>query len=229
MRTKRLHSWPRLRGNAGFTLVEVLAALLLFSLLASALFGIVRVDANAWTQVTSHADESDHRLHVQDLIRHLIADAYPLFLSADPANRRIDFVGRKDAMGFLTSVPMALGHGGRSRVLLAIEPRHDRVDLVFESDPELASENGGAEAARKPLLSGASAIAFSYFGRMLSERETRWHEDWIVQTELPQLVRVETRFPESEGGNWPDLIVSPRTTADVGCVVDRLTMRCQGR
>jgi general secretion pathway protein J len=229
MRSRRKARPAGWRSNAGFTLVEVLVALLLFSLLSLALFGTVRVDASAWVRATSHADDSDRRIHAQDLLRHLIENAYPLYLSSDPASRRIDFTGSKNGLNFLSSAPMALANGGRSRVVLAIEPENDRLDLMLESNPELAVKNGQAEAARRPLVSGASAVAFSYFGRTLSGRTAEWHDDWNAQTELPRLVRVEVRFPASDGDSWPDLIVAPRIVADVGCVLDRLTTRCQGR
>jgi general secretion pathway protein J len=228
MRPKR-KCRARRRSRAGFTLVEVLVALLLFSLLSLALFASVRVDATAWVRATAHADESDHRLHAEDLLRHLITNAYPLFLSGDPTSRHVDFAGSKTSLNFLSSPPMALGTGGRSRIVLAVEQQHDRVDLMLESNPELAVENPQAGAVRRPLLSGASAVAFSYFGRTPSDRSAGWRDDWTAQPELPRLIRVEVRFPADDGRDWPDLIVAPRIRADVGCVLDRLTMRCQGR
>jgi general secretion pathway protein J len=229
MRPKRKRPRVRWRSSAGFTLVELLIALLLFSLLSLALFGSIRAGAAAWSRATSHADESDHGLHAQDLLRYLIENAYPLFLSDNAKSGHVDFAGSESSLSFLSIAPMALGNGGRSRINLAVERHGDRVDLLLESTPELAIVNNEVEKARKPLVTGASALAFSYFGKTPADRSLVWHNDWANRAELPRLVRIEAHFQANDGRDWRDLIVAPRIVADVGCVLDQMTTRCQGR
>src|SRR5580693_8593167 len=98
MTRKHQSALARRRKSAGFTLVELLVALALFSLLTLALFGSVRFGTAAWARVTSHAEENDASIHAQDLLRHLIEDAYPLFLSDDPTQRHIDFNGSRRSL-----------------------------------------------------------------------------------------------------------------------------------
>jgi general secretion pathway protein J len=221
--------WGRWRHSAGFTLIELLIALALFSLLSLALLGSVRVGTTAWARVTSNAEENDTSLHAQDLLRHLIEDAYPLFLSDDPTRRHVDFDGDKRSLTFLTSAPMALRRGGRSRVALSVERHEDRVDLMLVSNPELAIGNNVAASARKPLLSGASAVEFSYLGKLPSGNTAEWRDRWTSGPELPRLIRVHVQFSTNDGRDWPDLVVAPRIAADVGCVLDLLTTQCVGR
>jgi prepilin-type N-terminal cleavage/methylation domain-containing protein len=216
----------RWRSRAGFTLVELLIALVLFGFLSLALFGSVRANTNAWIRATAHADESDHNLHAQDLLRYLIENAYPFFLPGDVGNRHIDFTGSDKRLSFLSAAPIALGNGGRSRINLEVEPRDRDVDLMLDSRPELSTGAEPAKEARKPLLNGASSIAFSYFGKLPADRVAQWHDDWTAQAELPRLVRIAVRVGP---GDWPDLVAAPRITADVGCVPNSFTMRCEGR
>jgi prepilin-type N-terminal cleavage/methylation domain-containing protein len=217
------------RSSAGFTLVEFLVALFLFSLLSVALFGSVRVGAATWTRATSHADESGHSLQAGDLLRYLIGNAYPLFVTDNPRSGHVDFVGGESSMSFLSAAPMALGKGGRSRINLQVERRGERADLLLESRPELVIAKDTEEKARKPILSGASAVTFSYFGTTQPSRPPAWQNDWSHQTELPRLVRIQVRFQGHERRDWSDLTIAPRIAADVGCVLDQLTMRCEGR
>jgi general secretion pathway protein J len=46
---------------------------------------------------------------------------------------------------------------------------------------------------------------------------------------MPQLLRIQVRFTEGDSRTWPDLVIAPRITADVGCVYDQLTQQCRGR
>ena len=229
MMPKRKRPRVRWRSSAGFTLLEFLIALLLFSLLSVALFGSIRAGTAAWSRATSLADESDHGLHAQDLLRYLIENAYPLYLSDNAKSGHIDFAGSERSLSFLSVAPMALGNGGRSRVNLAVEWHDDRIDLLLESKPELAIVNDEVEKARKPLLTGASAVTFSYFGKTPADRSAAWHNDWANRAELPRLIRIEAHFQANDGPNWPDLIVAPRIVADVRCVLDQITTRCEGR
>jgi general secretion pathway protein J len=229
MRPKRRRLRARWRNSAGFTLVEFLIALLLFSLLSVALFGSVRAGTVAWSRATFHADDSDHGLHAQDMLRHLIENAYPLYLSDNAKSGHVDFAGSDSSLRFLSVAPMTLGNGGRSRINLAVERHDDRVDLSLESRPELAIVNDEMEKARKPLLTGASTVTFSYFGKTPADRLAVWHNEWASWTELPRLIRIEVHFQGNEGRDWPDLIIAPRIVADVRCVLDQITTRCQGR
>jgi general secretion pathway protein J len=229
MRPKRKRPRVRWRSSAGFTLVELLIALLLFSLLSVALFGSVRAGTAAWSRATSRADESDHSLHAQDLLRHLIENAYPLYLLDNANSGHVDFAGSASSLSFLSVAPMALGNGGRSRINLAVERHGDGVDLLIESKPELAIVNDEAEKARKPLLTGASAVAFSYFGKTPADRSAVWRNDWANRAVLPRLIRVEAHFQANDMRDWPDFIVAPRIMADVRCVLDQFTTRCKGR
>jgi len=228
MRMRRKKSRPGWRSGAGFTLVEVLVALVLFGFLSVALFGSVRVGAAAWIRATAHADESDQSIHAQDLLRYLIENAYPFYVSGDQGSRYVVFDGNETSLSFLSVTPLALGHGGRSRVDVLVSPQGDRVDLMLESKPELSTIRQ-TEKTRQPLLSGASLVTFSYFGQQPSEHTAQWHHDWTAQAELPRLVRITVRFSAADGRDWPDLVVAPRIAADVGCVLDRFTTRCEGR
>src|ERR1700722_4226038 len=148
MKPKRRRLRTRWRSSAGFTLLELLIALLLFSLLSVALFGSIRAGTAAWSRATSRADESDHGLHAQDLLRYLIENAYPLYLSDNAKSGHVDFAGSLSSLSFLSVAPMALGIGGRSRVNLAVERHGDRVDLLLETESKLAIGNDEAEKAR---------------------------------------------------------------------------------
>jgi general secretion pathway protein J len=214
--------------EAGFSLVEVLVALVLLSLLSMALFSSVRFGVTAWQRGGERSDQIHTSILVQDLLRRLIGQAYPLMLADGAGAGRVDFAGTATSLDFLAPVPVALASGGRARFKLAIERRGEGSDLVLMSRPELAATDA-AELSRKTLLARIETADFAYFGAAQSQSVAQWHENWNGELGLPGLVRVRVHFARSDPRLWPDLTIAPRITADVSCEYDPLTKLCRGR
>jgi general secretion pathway protein J len=216
-------------GEAGFTLVELLVALALFSLLCSLLFGNVRFGMKAWQYGAVHAEQVDHILIVQNLLRRILEEAYPLFVANDPTHPHVDFDGNEKSLGFFSAAPIAAGAAGRYRFVVAVDRRDAQTNLVMTSRPELADAQDPSLVRRTALVTDVEQVEFSYFGVVPPDRAALWHSVWADQSTMPQLVRIRARFHPGDPRLWPDLLVSPRITADVGCVYDALSKRCRGR
>jgi general secretion pathway protein J len=218
------------QGKGGFTLVELLVALALLGFIGAALFGSLRYGITAWGRGVVHANKIESLTFAQNLLRRFIADSYPLFLTGDPTRKHVDFDGSTRSMTFLAPVPIALGSGGRARITLsASSGAGGRTDLVMASTPELGNVQNASVTLAQVLISGATMVEFSYFGRSRSEQNPQWHATWDGEPALPNLVRLRLGFPAGDVRTWPELIVAPRITADVGCIYDALTRQCRGR
>ena len=215
-------------GEAGFTLVELLVGLALFSLLATLLFDNVRFGVKAWQLGSAHAERFEHDLVAQDLLRRLIGNVYPM-LVLDGVTQRLDFEGNKEAVSFLGDAPVVTNGGGRFRYKVFVEHRQDRTDLVMSAAPELANPQAAAMARRTVLLSDIDRAEFSYFGDGEAEQALQWRDSWRQRVNMPRLMRIRVAFRSADARAWPDLLIAPRITADVGCVYDAMTRRCRGR
>jgi general secretion pathway protein J len=219
----------RLRNQAGFTLIEALVAVTLLGLLSIALTRGLWFGVDAWARGSAHSDQLSRILAVQGLLRDVVGQAYPYFLSADPTHTYVDFEGTSESLVLLAPAPVAFGSAGRSRFRLSVVKRDGRSDLIMTSQAELAAADAPSTVEKKTLLTGAATVAFSYVGNLRSDTGAGWHDRWIGQTALPQLLRIRVRFPEGDSRLWPDLVIAPRIAADVGCVYDQLTKQCRGR
>lgn len=222
------HSRERRDSQAGFTLVEVLVAITLLSLLSVALTGGLRLGIDSWARGSAHSDDLSRTLAVQSLLRELLGQADPYFLASGPTQGYVDFYGTTSSLTLLAPPPAALGVTGRARFTLSVTRRQELADMIMTSQPELAVADGSA-IEQKTLVTGAATIELAYFGRLGSEPEARWHDRWGGQAALPQLIGIRVEFLRDDTRVWPDLVVAPRITADVGCVYDRLTTLCRGR
>lgn len=218
-----------LRDQSGFTILEALVAITLLGLLSIALAGGLRFGVNAWARGSAHSDQLSRTTVGQGFLRRVVGEAYPYFLSSDPTHQYIDFEGTSESLAFLAPAPAVLGGAGRSRFRLTVTKHDGLADLVMTSRPELALADGPSTAEKKTLLAGAALVEFAYFGRLRSDPNAQWHDRWIAQPALPQLIRIQVRFPEGDIRIWPDLVIAPRIAVDVGCVYDALTKQCRGR
>ncbi|MGJ4946770.1 prepilin-type N-terminal cleavage/methylation domain-containing protein [Bradyrhizobium sp. HKCCYLS20291] len=209
--------------EAGFTLVEVLVALALFSLLAVLLFDNVKFGMQAWRSGSARAESFQRELASQDVLRRLIGNLYPMMLGENAAQRRVDFSGQADRLEFLGDAPLVSGGAGRYRFKLFAERQRDRVDLVLQAHHELAARQ---EAERTLLVSDIGRVEFNYAAKAI---DASWSTMWQDQTDIPGLIKVRVVMRPGDGRNWPDLLIAPRVRADVGCVYNALTMRCRGR
>jgi general secretion pathway protein J len=199
--------------EAGFTLVELLVALALFSLLCALLFGNVRLGMRAWRFGAVHAEQVDHTMVVQGVLRRIIEEAYPLFLAGGSPHPHVDFNGRHTSLDFLSSAPIAAGAGPRYRFLVTADKVGGKTDLVMRARPELASSEDAS--TQTVLFANIERLEFSYFGATSSDGTSQWRDEWLQQAAAPRLVRVRAWFPTRDGRKWPDLIVTPRISADV--------------
>lgn len=217
-------------GNeAGFTLVELLVALALFSLLVTLLFDNVRFGLRAWQNGNVNAERFERSMISQDLLRRMIGNLYPMIVPDAAMQPRVDFDGTKETINFLGNAPAVASGGGRFRFKVFVERRQDQADLVMTSRPELADPSDKSMTAKTLLLAGVDQAEFSYFGEAKSERSLQWNDNWTKRSDIPRLVRVRVAFGPGSAAVWPELLIAPRVVADVGCVYDPITMRCRGR
>lgn len=210
---------PPPRRDSGFTLVEVLVALALISLLAAALYQGLRLGNRAWSALSARAAAVDEIGVAHRLVRQVIDQAYPL-PAPTAQGFQVDFRGQAKGLLFWTPPPEIWAYpGGLIQARLQLRETDNRRDLVLSLSEDLANP---ARTEEITLLRGISDLTVDYFG-------SDWRSTWQNQPRLPQLVRLRITFPEGDRRNWTELVVAPKIDLDTECVIDALTQRCRGR
>jgi prepilin-type N-terminal cleavage/methylation domain-containing protein len=192
--------------QAGFTLIEVLAALLAGTLLLLSLTAMLSSLGGELRQ-PKHAPDMAAVGAVAPILTSMLESALPASEGQD------EFEAAADHLVARIPPPLALGPIGPMKFTLEAAPSSNGVGLftsITAADPAIALPLGISE--RRLIADGFRDIEFSY----------EEHTDAAV--DLPRLIRI--RLTTDDGKIYP-LAIEPRITSAGACRFDPISMTCR--
>jgi general secretion pathway protein J len=196
----------------GFTLLEMLVASVVLTLLVSLVYGMVRMATRSWESGTERIEAADTMRIGWTFLQRSLNNARAV------PNRREDgggshFFGTAEALEFVADLPAYLGSGGLHAlgIGLAPHPQTDRPQLLLRRIPLGDYRNASADPEQiqqAVLAEDVAQLQLSYYGSLDSEQGPDWQDEWQEQADLPVLIRVEVQL--DDGTHWPVLIAHPR-------------------
>jgi general secretion pathway protein J len=193
--------------QSGFTLLELLVALVVLSFLMVGLIQGVHAGLalrHAQTQRLGRTAELDAAMR---LLRGMLTR-----LPAAPAGRRAvatanaadtGFKGAADRVGFVGRMPTGLGTTRRADITLYVQNQR----LVLSWAPHYHERPLGQPpmSTATILLYGVSRLELSYWGSLTPNEPPGWQPRW-ENPAAPQLIRLRLGFVKGDPRRWPDLI-----------------------
>lgn len=201
-----------MRRQAGFTLMEVLAALALLALLLVGVYSGIRTATHSVRAGSAAVERLDAVRSTQQFLRRELEQAMTEQLAANDKDEAIFFKGDAHTMSFVAPLPGYLGKlGPQAQTLRLVDNGKggQRLEVSFALLPP-----GG-----KPLKSGAPQVlledvhtgSFHYRGLDSQGHPGAWRDDWPEGDRLPQLVRIDLALDGTV--DWPQLVVPLRVDA----------------
>ncbi len=186
----------------GFTLLEVLVALVVLGLVLAGLvqgtrFGLRVADRQSATIAASADLDASERV-----LRGLIQQMDPGTLTNAP-----DLTATPTSLGFTTDLD-AVAPGlavGEADVALGVTPDH-RFVLRWTPHRHVTPLAAAPASGETTLLPGVARVQFSYCCDDAAGGQ--WLGGWTERT-LPSLIRIQLFFPAGSGLVWPPIIVAP--------------------
>jgi len=224
--------------QAGFTLIELIIAITLVSLISLLLYSGLRLGTSAWEGVETRVDETSELRMARTFLKRELLQARQVQVTID-AQRRFVFAGDTQSLELAAPLSEYVGIPGLYILRLTLATNGQRQQLVLTrwllnpkvlageeqgpawqplqgnetgTAPPSSSQSDVASAAfgRDVLLDGVGELAFSYFGAQQGEVSPDWHPDWIDQPRVPLAVRIHLTTAEQR---WPDALIPLATPA----------------
>jgi general secretion pathway protein J len=206
----------------GFTMIELMIALVLLALMSAVLFGSLNLAGRSTDAGTAKAEASSGMRLASDYLRTQLAAQHPQRM------RKLQdfpllFGGESDSLRYAAPLPGRVGLGGvwYYRLKLATVAGRDKPSLILERTiPDVNSQDlpDFNDAERSVLADDIKELKISYYGVGNDagvDGAPTWRDQWDDAQLLPLLIRVDVT--PVKGSPWPTLVIAPREAPEAGC------------
>lgn len=184
------------RAQPGFTLLEVLVALVVLGFLMVGLTQGLRLGLGAWGRQSTMIARREDLDAVDRTLRGLIEQLNPGTPTDPPL-----IAGEPGRIAFTSRLPFALG-AESADIAIGLDAQHR---LVMHWTPHLHGRRVGAAPPPQTavLIDRLARIEFAYW-----RPAGGWVRTW-TESRLPALIRIRLIFPPGDSRHWPDLVAAP--------------------
>lgn len=196
--------------SGGFTLVEMLVAMTLMSLLMLGMASAVRTMAQTEERIDLRVERADEMRVALGFIRSVLGRLSMRRVNSitNVGDTPFLFRGEANSVTWLGVMPARFGAGGRHAFRLALESVQGDSALVIRFIPWTGGGTpddwGGADS--RVLVRGVTSLALTY--EDARQAAPQWVDQWSRTDSLPAHIRIELN---TLGGVWPLWVVATRT------------------
>lgn len=202
--------------HRGFTLIEMLIALTILSMVVGMTFGSLRLAGAVARSVDAQITRAQNIHHVQRLLRDQLRHAIPVIDPDKFDSEILDFNATDHEVSFIAPITVGGKLPGLYRMSLKVSrnmdhyPVTNRLVLTFElRTPEHRSGRFDSEVTELTLIEDFLGARFAYFDNTRSGAE-RWVDEWRDRQSLPRLIRLRIDGVFGDDDSWPELIIPLR-------------------
>jgi general secretion pathway protein J len=217
-----------MRRQLGFSLLEVLLALVLLSLLLLGVYSGIRTATHGVRAGTAAVERLDQVRSAQQLLRRELAQTMVAPIDHDANGDSVFFDGKAREMRFVAPLPGYLDKLGPQLLKLSlVDDGHGALRLQMQL-AVLPPDGKPPQALGTPqvLLDHIKSGTFQYRGIDAQGRPGDWQDQWTDGRLLPQLVQVD--LTPLGTTPWPQMVVPLRIDPSSGLMLQGSLQRLRG-
>ena len=188
--------------NQGMTLIEIMIAVVLLSLIALSLGAGMSTMGDTLTKVSARVEQLDQIRLTSAFLRRSLAATYFDFYTQEGGEKAL-FQGRGKKMIWLSNLCGSQGPGGLHILSLGLKKRGANADLVLDIYPwrpgmDLSKQMKNP-VTREILASGVNEFKLRY-----RNKTGGWSDAWEDSKSIPVEISLRIR---SENRQWPEIVV----------------------
>ncbi len=216
----------------GFTLIEVLIAMTLLSIMVVLLFASLSICSKSWEKGESKITEVNEVAVVYNFFQRYLTSAIPLWndfndkgavdagnqseliAGMDSEEKTFSFQGKKQALQFVSFFPASAGRSGMQLFSIESFPQDNEQLIKVTLTPFFPLTEGEAwNKEEVVLLKHVSDFTLAYFGAG-DDGESHWQDEWQGKSEQPRLVKISINTTNNI--YWPPMIIALKGSGAVG-------------
>ncbi|NOR69136.1 MAG: prepilin-type N-terminal cleavage/methylation domain-containing protein [Methylomarinum sp.] len=196
---------------AGFTLLEVMLAMTLLSIMVTLLFASLKVAAESWNKGEAKIAEVNEKAVVYQFFKRHLPSIQPLWDEFSDDDRQFSFQGENDKFQFVSVFPASAGRKGLQLFEIIFDKAAEGQVKVRLKPFYPASEDQQWQQEEVVLLEHVSKFKISYFAKDISGSEGEWHDSWKEKQHLPALIKINIELVKQ--GFWPEMVFALKLAA----------------
>lgn len=187
-------------GARGFTLIEVVLAMILVALIMGIAVGGIRMSRKAAENGERRIESINSIRVTQEFLRKQLSRTLPLAFAMDRTEgKNYVFEGADNEITYVAPMPSYLSKGGPYVQRLSVE----RGELRFHHRMLLSEEDDEGEPVI--LLDRIRRGHFEFRGIDDEGKLGDWTDEWEDPSRTPMMVRIDLEFERNSGLAWPVL------------------------
>ena len=202
---------PTVKKNTGFTLLEVMLAMTLLSIMVVLLFSSLKIGAESWNKGEKKIAEVNEKAVVYQFFKRHLSSIRPLWDDFSDDERSFSFQGEQDTFQFVSVFPFSAARKGLQLFKIFPDKSEKGVIKVMLTPFYPTVEELQWEPEEVILLENVEEFELSYFGKEDPDSDASWVESWQEKEFLPALIKIKIVLKDHS--YWPEMIFALKLTA----------------
>ncbi len=175
----------------GFTLIEVLIAMTLLSMMMVLLFGSLKICADSWERGENKINDVNELAVVYNFFHQHLSLAQPLWNDFSNEKQSFSFQGNDHSLQFVSAMPVSAGRSGLQLFTVDLQSENNERFIKVTLTPFFSLTEGAAwHKEEEILINHVSDFTLTYFGSDDGTNLGSWQDKWLAKNVLPSLVKI---------------------------------------